>query len=225
VQRALVQEVGRGLDIFRSAVIDSLGVHRAVYATDAIAGVARIDGPLQDDAVRALGRIGGKPASSVLAEIAKANGDIALTALAAQCLVGENCSSTIAALVEAASAARGSQARMRTAVAGLAAIAESDAVDALVALGARGEVVRDEVSVALAGTAVRQPEAMLAWLGTSPDGARQTALRLLKDGFDALEEDFGEEQFFARARAAYWKAPDGSTTRTLMASIIDVLEF
>src|SRR5688500_9485292 len=28
----------------------------------------------------------------------------------------------------------------------------------------------------------------------------------LKDGFDDLEEDFGEEQVFAAARAAYWKA-------------------
>jgi hypothetical protein len=59
----------------------------------------------------------------------------------------------------------------------------------------------------------------------SPPDVRRSALALLKDGFDALEEDFGEEQFFATARATYWKAADNSPTRTLMASIIDTLEF
>ena len=58
VQRALIAEAGRGLDFFRSAVIEALGEHRAAYAVDAIAAVAKLDGPLQDDAVLALGRIG-----------------------------------------------------------------------------------------------------------------------------------------------------------------------
>src|SRR5688572_2410363 len=40
VQRALLAEVPRGLDFFRSAVIDALGRHRAEYAVDAIAAVA-----------------------------------------------------------------------------------------------------------------------------------------------------------------------------------------
>ena len=58
VQRALLGEVGRGLDFFRGAVIDALGDRRAAYALDGIAAVAKLQGPLQDDAVLALGRIG-----------------------------------------------------------------------------------------------------------------------------------------------------------------------
>jgi hypothetical protein len=58
-----------------------------------------------------------------------------------------------------------------------------------------------------------------------PPDVRRNALALLKDGFDALEEDFGEEQFFASARATYWKVPETAPTRGLMASIIDTLEF
>ena len=53
VQRALVAEVGRGFDFFRSAVIEALGERRAGYAVDALAAVAVLDGPLQDDAVLA----------------------------------------------------------------------------------------------------------------------------------------------------------------------------
>jgi hypothetical protein len=33
--------------------------------------------------------------------------------------------------------------------------------------------------------------------------ARETAIALLKDGFDDLEEDFGEEQFFAGGTRHY----------------------
>jgi len=72
---------------------------------------------------------------------------------------------------------------------------------------------------------VRQPDTVLAWLYSVPEETRRTAMALLKDGFDALEEDFGEEQFFAAARAAYWKAPEDSPARALMASVIDTLEF
>ena len=48
---------------------------------------------------------------------------------------------------------------------------------------------------------------------------------LLKDGFDDLEEDFAEEQFFAAVRAAYWKAADGSDSRSLASLLIQRLEF
>jgi hypothetical protein len=48
---------------------------------------------------------------------------------------------------------------------------------------------------------------------------------MLKDGFDSLEEDFDEEQFFAAVRAGYWRAGDGSEGRTLAATLIQRLEF
>ena len=40
------------------------------------------------------------------------------------------------------------------------------------------------------------------------------SIELLRDGFESLEEDFAEEQFFATIRAAYWKEAEGSSTRT-----------
>ena len=63
------------------------------------------------------------------------------------------------------------------------------------------------------------PDFTIAWLAGRPAG-RESAIELLKDGFDDLEEDFGEEQFFAAARATYWKAADGSrrTRRSLRCS-------
>jgi hypothetical protein len=48
---------------------------------------------------------------------------------------------------------------------------------------------------------------------------------MLKDGFDSLEEDFDEEQFFAAIRAGYWRAADASAGRSLAAMLIQKLEF
>jgi HEAT repeat protein len=228
VQRTLIAETSRGLDFFRVAVIDALGRHRATYAVDAIISVTRLDGPLQDDAVLALGRIGDTRALPALSAIANPPVDVALTIRAARCLLGEDCDAQVNALSEAAQAPRATQGAVRAAANALAAMGAAgreSATAALVALAARGGGVRDEAAVAFAGVAVRRPDYVLAWLETSPPDVRRNALALLKDGFDALEEDFGEEQFFAAARATYWKGAENSPTRTLMASIIDTLEF
>ena len=147
---------------------------------------------------------------------------------AARCLLGEDCDAQVNALSDAVLAPRATQGTVRSAVNALAAIAASGhegATGALVALGARGGAIRDEASVAFAGVAVRRPDHVLAWVEMLPPDVRRNALALLKDGFDALEEDFGEEQFFASARGTYWKAAETAPTRTLMASIIDTLEF
>src|SRR5207245_5247479 len=45
VRDALVREVSRGQDFFRSAVIEALGDYKAVSAYDAINAVAKLDGP------------------------------------------------------------------------------------------------------------------------------------------------------------------------------------
>src|SRR5712691_10544522 len=58
VRQALLREVARGEDFFRSAVIEALGDYKAQYAVDALSAVAKLDGPLQDDAALALGKIG-----------------------------------------------------------------------------------------------------------------------------------------------------------------------
>jgi len=54
----LVPLVLRGEDYFRGAVIEALGDYKAAYALTAIEQVARLDGPLQDDAITAIGKIG-----------------------------------------------------------------------------------------------------------------------------------------------------------------------
>src|SRR3954453_20927046 len=66
-RQALLGQVSRGEDFFPRAGIEALGDHKAAYAFDAITAVARLDGPLQDDAALALGKIGDKRALETLA--------------------------------------------------------------------------------------------------------------------------------------------------------------
>ena len=111
---------------------------------------------------------------------------------------------------------------------GLTAIAANGnqaATTALVNLGGRGGVVRDQAAIGFATVAVMDPDFIIAWLDRASQQSRDAAITLLKDGFDDLEEDFGEEQFFAAARATYWKAADGSDTRSLASLLIQRLEF
>lgn len=228
VQKALVADVSRGLDFFRSAVIDALGHHKAAYAVDAIAAVTTLDGPLQDDAVLALGRIGDRRGLAPVAAVTSRSPEVQLAVRASRCLLGEDCGAHIKALSTAAAAAGAAPAAVRGAVTALSTIAANgrpEALDALLALAASGGAVREQAAIGIATVAVRQPEASIGWLDRQAGAARETAVDLLKDGFDILEEDFAEEQFFATARATYWKVADGSATRALTASLIQKLEF
>jgi HEAT repeat protein len=227
VQKALVPEVARGLDFFRSAVIDALGYHKAAYAVDAIATVTTFDGPLQDDAVLALGRIGDRRALAAVTAVSSRSPEVLLAVRASRCLLGEDCAGHIKALTDAATARGVAAAAVRGATAALSAIAaagQTESLDALVALAESGGVVREQAAFAIAAAAVRQPDATIAWIDRQ-GASRDAAVELLKDGFDILDEDFAEEQFFAATRATYWKVPDGSSTRTLAATLIDKLEF
>jgi hypothetical protein len=230
VQRALLGEIGRGLDFFRGAVIDALGRRRAAYALDGVAAVAKLQGPLQDDAVLAVGRIGGARALAVLTSVAAESPapGLVLTIRAAQCMAGEQCDATIKTIVESVTTPSVAAAVLRAGLSGLTAIAASGnqaAMAALVNLGGRGGVVRDQAAIGLGTVAVTDPDFMIAWLDRASQPSRDAAIALLKDGFDDLEEDFGEEQFFAAARAIYWKAADGSNTRSLASLLIQRLEF
>src|SRR5262249_40334166 len=60
VKQTLLREVNRGQDFFRSAVVEALGDYQAAYAFDAVNAIAKLEGPLQDDAALALGKIGDK---------------------------------------------------------------------------------------------------------------------------------------------------------------------
>lgn len=227
VQRALVAEAGRGLDVFRSAVIDALGRHHATYAVDALAAVAREEGPLQGDAILALGRIGGDAARAVLAQLMP-RGEAAVTLQAAQCLVAaETCPAQIDALKATAAGAFVRASVAQAAVGGLGTLAEAghgDATKAIVELSMT-PALHDATAFVFGAVALRAPDRMLAWLGGVAAPVYPQAVDLLKDGFESLEEDYAKEQFFAAARAAYWKAPENSPARTSAASIIERLEF
>src|SRR4029079_17951815 len=124
VQRALVGEIGRGLDFFRSAVIEALGRRHAAYALDGIEAVAKLQGPLQGDAVIALGRIGGPRAVAFLASLpAPAGQPFTLTLRAARCMAGESCAAAIEAITTAVATPSVPAAVLRAGVSGLTAVA------------------------------------------------------------------------------------------------------
>ena len=226
-QRLLTAEVTKGLAFFRSAAIDSLGHHRAAYALDAIASASLDEGPLQIDAVLAIGRIGGPRAKEALAKITNARVDVRLAVLAAECLAGDRCEANLKQLVEPAVAVRAPAAVVRAAVTGISAMAAGGyepAIPALVSLGSRQDV-SESASLALAVAALRQPVRVITWLNAAGEAERAAAILMLKDGFDRLDEDYAEEQFFAAARASYWSAAENSPGRGLAATLIQALEF
>jgi HEAT repeat protein len=227
VQRALVEETGRGLDFFRSAVIDALGEHRAAYALDAIMPVALLQGPLQDDAVIALGRIRDKRALATLKGLVNAPPDVVPAVYAARCLIEDGCAEAIANLNEIARRRGPALSTARASVAAIgviAAQADVAATEALVVLGTAPGLGND-AAVAFGGLSVRNPDHVIAWLEGAAESTRTAAVALLRAGFEALEEDFAEEQFYAAARARYWSSPEGSVTRTVTAALIDKLDF
>lgn len=231
VQAALVRDVGRGEDLFRSAVIEALGEHRAAYAIDPIVATATLDGPLQDDAVLALGRIGDQRVLKVLSELQGVAPQERQPAIAAAiCLLGVNCDSHEAFLVRTLRYTEkhlGFQPLLRSAATGLAALAVSGRESALMSLFEIGIPSRDPtrapMALAVATVALRNARLMLTMLGSLPD--RKAALTLLAEGFDMLEEDLEKERFFALARRTYWASAEGSLGRMVMERLIADLDF
>jgi HEAT repeat protein len=233
LRKTLLREVGRGEDFFRSAVIESLGDYKAVYAREAIAGVAKLDGPLQDDAALALGKIGDNQSLNTLAGLQQtAPKQSQPTIATAICLLGVNCGSHQNYLIETlrfADRNLGFQELMRGAAAGLGALAVAGghdvAVNALFDVGipAADDTTRAPVALAIATVALRNTSLMLSVLATHPD--RERAIELAAEGFDMLEEDLDKETFFATVRRTYWESPEGSPTRELMQTLIGKLDF
>ena len=227
VQRALVAETGRGLDFFRSAVIEALGDQQATYAVAAIIPIVSLDGPLQDDAILALGRIGDRAAFPAIASVTTVTPEVAPSLQGAQCLLGDKCAERIAWLAETARAETRPLVS-KAAIAILAVLGAEDhaaAIDALFDLERTSARLRGDVAVALGTMALRRPQQTIDWLVKAPEDRRVRALELLHEGFESLEEDFAEEQFYAAARALYWSSPEASDQRTLTALLIDKLEF
>jgi HEAT repeat protein len=231
VRQALVREVSRGEDFFRSAVIEALGDYKAQYALDALIAVAKVEGPLQDDAALALGKIGDKRALDTLAGLQRTAPRSTQPSIAtAICLLGVNCESHQSYLVESLKFSDrnpGFEELLRGAAAGLGALAvtgRAEAARALVEIGVPSkDPMRAPVSLALATVALRNTPLTLAMLEQQPN--RDDAIVLMAEGFDMLEEDLDKERFFAYARRSYWESADSAPRRALMQTLIGKLDF
>jgi HEAT repeat protein len=234
IRDVLVRETGRGQDFFRSVVIEALGDYKAQYAFDALAGIVKIEGPLQNDAAIALGKIGDRRALEVLAGLQRKAPKASQPYIAAAiCLLGVKCQEHQQFLVEAlkfADRTTDYQDYLRASAASLAQLAiggpslDLGSVDSLFGVGiGAGESTRAPVSLALATIALRRTSAMLTALQMRSD--RGEAIELLAEGFDGLAEDYEKERFFAFVRRSYWEAAEGSPSRALIQTLIGKLDF
>jgi len=227
----LVREAGRGEDFIRSAVIEALGDYKAKYAFDALNGIAKLDGPLLDDAALALGKIGDRRALETLAGLQRSAPRPAQPFVAAGiCLLGTNCEAHEGYLIETLKFSDqniGFQELLRGAASGLGALGVGGRENSARALFDVGIPSRDPtrapVALAVATIALRNSPLMLSVLKTAP--AQSDAIALLAEGFDMLEEDFDKERFFALVRRTYWDSADGSADRKLMQTLIGKLDF
>jgi HEAT repeat protein len=231
VRETLIGLVMSGQDLFRAVVIEALGYTRAVYALQPIMNVARLEGPLQDDAVLAIGRIGDKKGLGVLADLQRVAPRTLQPSIAASiCLLGSNCGSHLGYLMESlrfATSNPGYQELLRAAAGGLSALAVAGNLEAGAILFERGGPSRDPeraaIALALGTLALRNTTLTLQVL--EKQKALEPATELLREAFDMLEEDLEEERFFVNVRRAYWAAPAGSPARRIADSLIQHLEF
>jgi HEAT repeat protein len=231
VRQTMEALVMQGQAFFRSVVIEAIGDHKGAYAIKAITEVAKLDGPLQDDAMLALGKIGDKSSLPTLASLQRtAPRESQPGVAAAICLLGVNCASHQPYVVESMRFAIvniGFQELLRSSANALAVLAVSGREDALVELiqhgGPTHDPVRAPIALALGTVALRNAPLLLKVLEAEP--LRDPAIELLRDAFDMLEEDFDEERFFATVRRSYWQAAAGSPARAVADALIRKLEF
>lgn len=231
VREALTGLVMKGQDFFRSAVIDAIGDYKGAYALPALTEVAKLDGPLQDDAVLALGKIGDKKSLEVLATVQRsAPRNVQPAIAAAICLLGVNCSSHLNFLAQSLRFGmenNGYDELLRASATGLAAIAIAGNGDVASMLIQRGIPSRDPgraaIALALGAVALRNTPLMLSVLQKQADPA--PAILLLGEAFDMLEEDFEEERFYVTVRRAYWTAAQDAPVRKIATALIQTLDF
>lgn len=231
VAEVLIRDAARGLDFFRSTVIEAIGDYKIAAAIPRLTEIAKLEGPLQDDAVTAIGKIGDKSALGTLANLQQSAPKEAQPAIAAAiCLMGTNCSAHVGYLEKTLTFADtypGYQELLRGAAAGLGNIARQGNEDALKILFDVGvpsqDPVRAPVTLAIGLVALRNTPLLLKTLQARSD--QEGAIGLVAEAFDMLEEDLEEERFFVYVRQAYWTAADGSPTRKLCEQLITKLDF
>lgn len=221
----------RGEDHFRSSVITAVGEHRGNYALKELVTVAGLDGPLQDDAVMAIGRIGDPQSLPVIAGLQKSGSpDLQPAVSAALCLLKTDCPARVEFIGETlkfAAAADDQVPLLRSAAHALSVLAQAghDAafgplLDA--ALAASG-AVRDELTLEVGAVVLRRP--MLALSAFEARQQDRAVAVLFRDAFDMLSEDFEEERFGTELRRALFAAQAGSPRRQAAQVLLDTLEF
>jgi HEAT repeat protein len=234
LRQTVLRDATRGEDFFRSVVVEALGDYKAQYAYETINGIAKLDGPLQDDAALALGKIGDKRALETLGALQRSAPRTTQPSIAAAiCLLGINCSSHVNYLTETLKFSDknlGYQELLRGAAAGLGALAvlgHGETVDALIEIGIPSrDPTRAPIALALGTVALRNSSLMIAKLeAITNKSVLDGALGLLAEGFDMLEEDLDKERFFVQARRIYWDSAAGTSRRALMQTLIGKLDF
>jgi HEAT repeat protein len=227
----LMRDAMRGVDFFRSTVIEAIGDYKVTMALPRLVEISKVEGPLQDDAATAIGKIGDKSQLGALAAMQQSAPKETQPAIAAAiCLMGTNCSAHISYLHKTLTYADtypGYQDLLRGAAAGLGNIARQGNADALNILFDVGlpsqDPVRAPVTLALGLVALRNTPLMLKTLLARGD--QNEAIGIVAEAFDMLEEDLEEEKFFVTVRKEYWAAPDNSPMRKLCGELINRLDF
>jgi hypothetical protein len=223
VRETLLVEVDRGVDFFRSAVIEALGDVKADYAVSSLLRIAQLDGPLQDDAVLALGKIGNRRALESLVGLQRQASRITQPAIAAAiCLHGVNCDAHLQYLEDTLRFGIDNSGFQD--LGALALTGNSRSLATLFALGIPSrDPARAPIALAVGLVALRNTEQLLAALASEPDV--DAALLLVRDAFDMLNEDFEEERFFVAVRRAFWESPESSARRAIAERLVQTLEF
>ena len=222
----------RGEDFFRGSAIEALGEYGAAFALTDILSVAERDGPLQEEAITAVGRIGDVTRVNSLIALQKtAPAERQPTIAAAICLLGRACAETeeyLRKTITFTAGNRGFQPLLRGTVHALAMLAMKDNAASWKALldagvAATGDETRSPVALGVGLVAVRRPDLVLSTLETRADADR--VIELLRDAFDMLAEDFEEERFYVFVRKTYWAAPANSPRRRVAEALMVKLEF
>lgn len=231
VQQTLRPLVLKGEDLFRGSVIAALGDHSGDYALEELLAVMPLDGPLQDDAVTAIGQIGRPSSRAAVAALQKgAPPQLQPTVSAALCLLQLDCPARVRFVIETlrfAATNDGQLPLLRGAVHAsgvLAGAGHAEAFDALVdaALAADG-AVRDTITLGVGNVILGRPLLAVQLFEARKEPAAVAAL--FRDAFDMLAEDFEKEQFGAEVRRVLQTAPEGAAQRQAAASLLDALEF
>ena len=232
VRGQLTADINRGEGAFRSAVIEALGDQRAAWAVDQLVPLASEEGPLRDDALIALGKIGDERALGAVSGTAvDPFDDDQPIVSAATCLLGRDCPGqvdyVIAAVAYGVERAGEDQELLRAASSAAAALAmagHAEALSGLLDIGVEAaDPGRAPIALALGAVALRTPEQAFETVAARDD--LEGVLLLLRDAFDMLDEDLAEERFYILMRDTYWNEARPDHARAAAGMAMQVLEF